>query len=50
MTVSAIEEDEAVCVWFEGQKQHTHRFNLVTLVVKPESNGIDIGRIMDLYN
>jgi uncharacterized protein YodC (DUF2158 family) len=50
MTVSLVEDDEAVCIWFEGQLQHTHRFNLITLVVKPEFNGLDIGRIMnDLY-
>jgi uncharacterized protein YodC (DUF2158 family) len=34
MTVSAIEEDEAICLWFEGQKQKVNRFPIVTLMHK----------------
>lgn len=42
MTVSAVEEDVAVCIWFEGKNQKVDRFNLVTLINKadlPTSTG-----------
>jgi uncharacterized protein YodC (DUF2158 family) len=45
MTVSAVEEDEAICLWFEGQKQKVNRFNIVTLVHKsdiPPARGLTI--------
>lgn len=48
MTVSAVEEDEAVCIWFEGQKQNVSRFNTVTLKIK-DSGGLDISKIMGMY-
>jgi uncharacterized protein YodC (DUF2158 family) len=36
MTVSAVEDDVAVCIWFEGKTQKLDRFNLVTLLNKAD--------------
>lgn len=36
MTVSAVEEDEAVCHWFEGKLQKFSRFNTIILISKAD--------------
>jgi uncharacterized protein YodC (DUF2158 family) len=36
MTVSDVEDDVAVCIWFESKKQNVNRFRLVTLVHKDD--------------
>jgi uncharacterized protein YodC (DUF2158 family) len=36
MTVSALEEGEAVCHWFEGKIQKTTRFSTIILILKAD--------------
>jgi uncharacterized protein YodC (DUF2158 family) len=36
MTVSAVEEDEAVCHWFESKLQKVSRFSIIILISKAD--------------